>query len=362
MKSNKDSVSHDTLTLFAITMKWVSTLALLLSLSNEFACGHSTRKNIIVDTDLYSDVDDAGALLVACTHPGANLLGVNLNYPSIYTGLAASSLLGYYNRSSVPIGLKRPVSNDTYFDDYTFENGEYASKVAYHWRHHASLPWGDIESTWEPVRLYRKLLSDQAHQSVTIMSIGFLDNLSALLSSTADDFSPLIGLELVMDKVQELVVMGGSYPSGREFNFFGYNSTAAAHVVNTWPGKATFVGNQVGLHVISGARLTIEGPANDPVRAAYLCGEKRSRSSWDPLTLLYGIEGLGGLFRLGSETGHNYVYPDGRNVWKWWNDGRSHSYVDLAVSNETAGAILDERFLPGAMGVAHTNHSSWQRG
>ena len=63
--------------------------------------------------------------------------------------------------------------------------------------------------------------------------------------------------------------MGGSYPCGREYNFFGYNSTAAAHVVNKWPGAVTFSGDELGRNVWSGARLMVEGPVGDPVRAAY---------------------------------------------------------------------------------------------
>ncbi|KAL2813766.1 inosine-uridine preferring nucleoside hydrolase-domain-containing protein [Aspergillus cavernicola] len=334
-------------------MVW--TLALVLLLANSALGVLPFRKNIIIDTDLHSDVDDAGALLLACSHPGVKLLGVNINYPSIYSGLAASSLLGYYNHAHVPLGLKRPFTNATFFDDYEYVNGEYTSKVAYNWRHNASFPWANVSGTWNPVELYRKLLSEQEDQTVTIASIGFLDNLSDLLSSQPDTYSPLTGRQLVIEKVNELVVMGGSYPSGYEFNFFGYNSTAAAHVVNTWPGAVTFIGDKVGHYVLSGARLTIEGPERDPVRAAYTwySGYNKSRSSWDPLTVLYAVEGLGRIFRVGGRSGHNHVYPDGRNVWRSWSNGWSHHYLELAVSNETAGSILDEKFIEGAVGAAY---------
>ncbi|KAK7404148.1 hypothetical protein QQX98_010052 [Neonectria punicea] len=231
--------------------------------------GHVHRKKIFIDTDLFSDVDDAGALLLALTHNRADILGININYPAMYSGLAASSLLGYYGHPDVPLGVKRPLSNDTYFDDYIFQNGEYVSKVAYHWRGNASLPWQDASGTWDPVELYRKVLSEQDDHSVTIASIGFLDNLSGLLSSSGDAYSKLSGKDLVTAKVRELVVMGGSYPSGREYNFFGYNATAVAHVVNTWPGAMIFSGGELGERVMSGARLTVEGPDEDPVRAAY---------------------------------------------------------------------------------------------
>lgn len=127
-----------------------------------------------------TSLSDAGALLLACTNPRIELLGVNLNYPSAYSSLAASSLLGYYNHSHVPIGLTRPFANTTYFDSATYQYGEYASKVAYHWRQYASLTWPDAGQTWDPVALYRRLLSEDEHQKVTIVSLGFLENVSII--------------------------------------------------------------------------------------------------------------------------------------------------------------------------------------
>ncbi|KAL2865203.1 inosine-uridine preferring nucleoside hydrolase-domain-containing protein [Aspergillus lucknowensis] len=303
-------------------------------------------------------LSDAGALLLACTHPGVKLLGVNINYPSAYGGLAASGLLGYYNHAHVPLGLKRPFTNATFFDDYEYKNGEYASKVAYHWRHNASLPWGDVSGTWDPVELYRKVLSEQQDHAVTVTSIGFLDNLSGLLSSGPDAYSPRTGRQLVMEKVKELVVMGGSYPTGYEFNFFGYNSSATAHVVNTWPGPITFIGDQVGRRVFTGAPLTSDGPEGDPVRAAYTwySGYNKSRNSWDPLTVMYAIEGLGRLFYVGNDTGRNHVYPDGRNAWRQGDTGWKHQYLELAVSEQMAADIIDDRLMQGAINHAHCNH------
>lgn len=70
-------------------------------------------------------------------------------------------------------------------------------------------------------------------------------------------------------KVKELVIMGGAYPCGYEYNFYGSNASATAHVVNTWPGPMTFSGGELGATVYSGARLTVEGPVSDPVNAAY---------------------------------------------------------------------------------------------
>lgn len=125
---------------------------------------------------------DVGALLLACTLPGVDLLAVNINYPSTYSALAVSSVLGHYGHPHVPIGLAGPYSDTTYLDDFYYEHGEYASKVAYHWRNQSTLPWKDVSETWDPTDLYRHVLSQQPDKSVTIASIGFLNNVTRTLS------------------------------------------------------------------------------------------------------------------------------------------------------------------------------------
>ncbi|KAK3897472.1 hypothetical protein C8A05DRAFT_38980, partial [Staphylotrichum tortipilum] len=155
-------------------MKHTALSGTLLCLARA-ALALTTKKNLIIDTDLFSDVDDAGALLLAATLPEANLLAVNVNYPSSYSALAASAMLAHYGKGHVPIGIPRPLTNATFFDGWYFELGEYASKVAHHFSG-GSLPWGRAEDAWDPVALYRKTLAEAKDNSVTIVSIGFLDN------------------------------------------------------------------------------------------------------------------------------------------------------------------------------------------
>ncbi|KAF2711823.1 inosine/uridine-preferring nucleoside hydrolase [Pleomassaria siparia CBS 279.74] len=308
-------------------------------------------KGIIVDTDLFSDVDDAAALLLAATLPNTTLLAVNVNVNSTYSALAASAILNHYGYPTVPIGLPRPYINSSFFDTWAFELGEYASKVAYHWSA-GSVPWFGVEKTWEPVELYRKTLAEAADGSVTIASIGFFENLSGLLNSTADRYSNLTGSALVEKKVKELVIMGGGYPSGHEFNFWGDNPLATAHVVNTWPKSIalTFLGTEVGEMVFSGAKLTLLGPTNDPVKAAYnwYVGYNTTRFSWDPLTVAYACQGLGTWFEYGNVEGYNYVYPNGSNVWREDKTRTNQHYLKLKAGNDTVARELDELYLAGA--------------
>jgi inosine-uridine nucleoside N-ribohydrolase len=222
--------------------------------------------------------------------------------------------------------------------------------VAYHWSG-GSLPWFTPEKAWDPVHLYRATLAAAADASVTIASIGFFENLSALLNSSADAYSDLNGYELVSAKVKKLAVMGGGYPSGHEYNFWGDNPHATAHVVNTWPRDVpvTFLGTEVGEVVLSGAKLTTEGPQGDPVKAGYgwYVGYNATRMSWDPLTVAYAVLGLGTWFEYGNVDGYNYVFANGSNVWIADEGVTNQRYLRLAVNNVTVADELDGLYLKG---------------
>ena len=100
---------------------------------------------------------------------------MNVNEASSYSALCASAILAHYGLPNVPIGLRRPLSNKTFFDSFFYQLGEYASKIAYHWSG-GSLTWGHAEDAWDPVSLYRKTLAEAPDGSVTIASIGYLEN------------------------------------------------------------------------------------------------------------------------------------------------------------------------------------------
>ncbi|KAK1961993.1 inosine/uridine-preferring nucleoside hydrolase [Colletotrichum sublineola] len=312
----------------------------------------AARKNIIIDTDIFSDCDDTGALLLAATSPDVNILGVNVNYPSTYSVTATSAILAHYGLASVPIGARKPLTNESFLDTFSYDLGEYASKISYHFSG-GSIPFGAAEDAWDAVSLYRKLLAE-ADEPVTIVSIGFFENLSGLLNSTADAYSNLTGPALIASKVSELVVMGGEYPSGREFNFFGDNPLRTAHVINNWKGRMVFCGTELGSVVLSGSKLLAEGPVSDPVRQAYIYYNfYRPRQSWDPLTVLYATQGLGEVFEYGNKNGRNFVYANGSNQWVFDRNVTNQFWLNLKVDNVTAAAALDNLYLEGALSVAN---------
>jgi hypothetical protein len=182
--------------------------------------------------------------------------------------------------------------------------------------------------------------------------------LSALLNSTADAYSTLDGPMLVRQKVTELVVMGGSYlEPGHSYNFWGSGPYVAAHALNTWEGLVTFVGDEVGNYVLAGKALMSQGPETDPVRKAYIYyGYGKSLSSWDPLTILYAVNGLDELFKRGNEFGYNHLQANGSNRWIDDEQRKSQQFIKLKISNESAAARLDHILLDTARRFAKSTH------
>jgi hypothetical protein len=172
------------------------------------------------------------------------------------------------------------------------------------------------------------------------------------MNSTGDEYSDFDGPDLISRKVSELVVMGGGYPSGYEYNFRGGNSSLAVHVVNNWPGQIVFSGTELGAKVTSGGRLMKKGPMSDPVKAAYVYYTYyTARYSWDPLTVMYALNGLGDLFEFGNEYGYNHVSPNGSNEWIFDEKRVDQHWLRLKISNAAASAELDKLLLEAALSV-----------
>jgi hypothetical protein len=161
---------------------------------------------------------------------------------------------------------------------------------------------------------------------------------------------------LIEQKVAELVVMGGAYPSGWEFNFAS-NISATRTVLTEWPATVpiTFSGSELGAWIFSGQRLLELAGKDSPVLAAYQWyGDRRNttRASYDPVTVLYGALGLGELFDVANVGGFNEIADDGRNSWvedgvdrrrRWLRlkDGVEEKYIGEMLEHLYVGETLD---------------------
>ncbi|KAI0847062.1 nucleoside hydrolase [Daldinia vernicosa] len=330
----------------------LSSSALVKGISNRLG------KPVVIDTDIFSDVDDVGSLAVANVlhnYGLADLRGVAVNTHSKYGALAVSVINTYFGNGHVPIAAIRPLTDETFFDKWDFVLGEYASKIAHNWPRSLN----DSSITPTPVDMYRKILSSAEDHSITLISIGFLTNLATLMKSRPDGIATLTGASLISTKVKELVVMGGQYPFGWEFNFAGVDPASTYDVVNSWPRHIpiTYSGFELSDNILSGEKLADYAPPDSPVLAAYQWYVGRCstiRESWDPVTTLYGILGLDGspelgigkLFEYANEKGHNQVLADGSNMWVNNSGVSNQHWLKLAdgVTNGTVAELLTRFF------------------
>lgn len=303
----------------------------------------SAPVHLIIDTDIFSDTDDAGALAIANAaqdNGRVDLLGVMVDTPSKWGAPAVDAINTYYGHGNIPIGTLKP-NNDATFSK------NYAQYLAQHFPN--SLKSGTRAP--DAVSLYRKILARQPDNSVTIAAIGLETNLANLLNSGPDQYSRLNGMDLVAQKVKLLTVMGGQYPSGREFNFYS-DIPSTQRVVNDWPTKMQFDGFEVGDTIYTGSELFSRTPPSDPVRKAYeiYVGAGNNRSSWDPSNVFYAIYGTGNLFTLAGDGGSNHVNPDGSNEYLSSPDKDQNYLVKTASDSTIAQALSDLMVQPPRRG------------
>ena len=277
-----------------------------------------SKPKVIFETDFTLDVDDVGALAVlhALADRGeVDLLAVSYNEAQRNAAAAIRAVNAWYGRADLPIGVFQGPLDDP--DD---EHSRYIDPLA------QMAPEAAHAAVDSSLNIYRQTLRAQPDSSVTIASVGFLNNLHDLLRSER---------ELVRAKVKELVLMGGVRNDG--FNFVRHNLTAQTQYVLThWP--TPIVVSQEGGDIHTGARLR-DTPTENPVREAYRLwwrGEVKDRSSWDQVAVLYAVRGVGDYFEAVA-TGQGRL----RNGFTWDMRPDWRTYLRLRVHKRELAAVID---------------------
>ena len=276
-----------------------------------FACGkeeptpepqQSAVPQIILDTDIASSTDDLFAMQLLYRYAAqgrCNLLGVVVDRMGDTNAAVADLMNNYYGFPTLPIALER---NGTYerfgYINYTpiaqatDTNGNLLFARTY--SDYSSLPDGYI--------LYRRLLANVPDSSVTIMLTGIPSTIANLLTSEADQYSPLSGVELVRRKVKRLYFMATKLEPGNEQEVSaGYNRMmhpeAARTLIQLWPDDVdvilspSAVGNLVEYapeQVISDINWT----DIHPIKQIYMRFDcNTGQRMWDPMLPLQESEG-----------------------------------------------------------------------
>lgn len=305
---------------------------------------------VILDTDLGIDVDDAGALAVlhALADKGeANILATVSNVNDPYAPGALDAINTYYGRPNIPVGRN--------------SKQQYSIATPY-WRKHDPRFVRDLATKFPndtstrnlktAVSVYRRALADQPDGSVTVISIGFMQNLADLMASGSDSYSSLSGMELIKRKVKRLVVMGGTYPrSDRDLYLKGgkdISPSPAIRVIDGWPTTIVFTAGNVCGGISTGQTLARRTPRANPVRAAYTLffnKEGVGRDSWDLCSVLYAVRGVshsgdGTYFAESKTNRHLTLNMSGHSEWRTPSASR-HKRLVRVMSASTIAAKLE---------------------
>ena len=268
---------------------------------------------VIFDSDMGPDYDDVGAIamLHAFADSGkANILATIAS--TKYDNVAAvfSVFNTYFKRPNIAVGVPKgealELRDFQHWSDSVVKNYPHAIKS------NKDVP--------DAVALYRRILSIQPDNSVTIITVGFLTNLKNLLESKADMFSPLSGDQLIKQKVKQLVSMAGRFPAGKEFNV-DRDFVASKYVFENWPTQVLLSGFEIGEKIKVGLPL-IHNDAiqNSPVKDVFRISiplaaeDSAGRKSWDETAVLVGVMGFENWYDL--KQGKIIVSDkDGSNTW-----------------------------------------------
>lgn len=293
---------------------------------------------IFFDSDIGPDVDDAGttAALNALADRGeAKIIGMACCTSSPWGAPCLDAINTYYGRPNIPVG--------------TFKGTGFLVESKYNRGVAERFP-NDLkngENAPDATEVYRQTLSRQKDRSVVVCAVGPLNNLPRLLDSGPDRFSNLSGRELVAKKVKQLVVMGGRFPEGKEWNF-EQDPKAAQRVAAEWPTPILASGFEIGEQIKTGARLQSETPPGNPVRLAYelYIGAGKDRESWDQTALVAAVRGPGSLWGVSQPVVLEVDPKDGSNRARTVSGGRFQFLLKKAEVGEVKRAIEDLMVQP----------------
>lgn len=300
------------------------------------ATTRSGPPRIIIDSDLSRWWDDATAVGMANVleqRGKVRILGVMSDVRNPEADAALDAIDTAYGHARIPVGAVTGSAADTAPHGYSDVLAE-------------ELPHAIRNSSQaQPaVPLYRRLLAAQPDHSVTVVAIGGDTNLAGLLRSGPGHGSPLSGRTLVAEKVKNLVIEDGLFPTGGPpFTNELLDITATQRVVGAggWPTPIAWVDGFTGINTKVGGRLCTSVPPKNPMRIVYTklfeCGPPGD-GDWDGPTLLYAVDGASGIF---SELGQGGAAVINSQGGLSWGSGAGHPHeVYVHVLDQTA---LDAR-------------------
>lgn len=300
------------------------------------------KRNIILDTDIGCDCDDAGALYILnvfCDNQKADIKAVTHTTSQKHGVACVSAINRYFGRTDIPLGA---LKEEGFLDAAEYDT--YATKTA------EKYPYGILckDDAEDAVAVLRRTLSEAEDESVYMCFIGQLKNAANLLHSQKDGISPLSGIELVEKKVKEITVMGGNFSqavlsktehddSDAEYNI-KCDIASAQYFCENCPVRTVFCGFELGEHILTGQKMLALDDDKNPANFMYKT-HGGARCSWDLLSVLYCICGEEENFEL-SCAGNISISDTGVSLFKAEDNGLQY-YLKLKASKEELKDLLN---------------------
>ncbi|MHC4097424.1 MAG: family 16 glycoside hydrolase [Planctomycetota bacterium] len=277
------------------------------------------QTKVILDTDIGSDCDDAGAMAVLhklADKGEVKILGIIYSSGKNKFGIGVCDAINtYYGRGDLPLGQNL---NDDVGDPRDFFSKQIATDTSTY--HHDV-----INSAMDLVSLEK-----EQDAGVTIVTVGHPIGLVHLLR---DDE----GVRLVKSRVSRWVAMG---TGGWNFSKNGM-AEYMPELLKKWPCELYLSG--YGAKVITGNIKLPRTPKNNPVRTAYEsfiwnCLEK-GRPSWDQIAVLFAARPQ--YFKIES---HGFVEQTEDKSVRWNNkkNNPKHHWVLPKISDAEMRDIIED--------------------
>ncbi len=273
---------------FAALIAWVVRYALKIKNGQpiKYTPVTESRRDVILETDIGPDCDDAGAVAVLINmldKIGLKPLGIVNCTSNKYSNGVLHALLDFLGAKDVPV-------LQTARADFFENDSNYAKKVAE--KYFDGKP---VLSAGKALDFYLETLSNAQDDSVVIISTGMLNGISDLI-----DTYPV----LVEKKVHAIVAMAGKFPNGKEFNITS-DIKSAQNVFEKFPNTIICSGFEVGASFKTGFLSEPANAENNPIYACYktftdhdISAKACVRESWDLTAVEYAIEGEGEFYTL----------------------------------------------------------------
>ncbi len=334
-----------------LLLKYLVLGGIILFSYQVYAISQDDPLKIILDTDMGSDCDDAGALALLHVYADLGLvdiIGCIYSSGKVPYGAGIIEAINiYYGRPDIPIGA--------YYGD---EVGDPVDKMTAGKLVRDSVAFGNriIHNTdaEEQTRLNRKMLANSDDHSITYITIGHTKGLYELLVSEPDEISPLSGHELVSRKIVRWIAMGGvgaineNQDFVNDWNLFR-NETAiySKYLAENFPRPVYY--SDGGTNVLTGKSLKYT-PSGNIVRTVYRdwlwSVQKRTlddqRPSWDLIAVYYAVEGLGDFLKYSGKGWMEIDLEKGVRWRKGESDVEQHFIEQKTNTNQSFADYLNE--------------------